>query len=278
MACNPQIAERIRARADRGDWEFLARCFSRVPESFAFGMLRDYFERLESPRDALESDRRRAANRWIEETACAMFPANGATYTASDPEICEMAEQAAARVKHRITPRMGDAEKRAALDAICTEFGISIAHVKAGKPWVKLCRRIDGARWWRRQLRGRFRVIEHAAIRAGMVSERCPYISRMGMQRFEQEQRRAARFLDDMEMVNLDTGEIIALSAVSASNVSNPKNRFTEQVTKLKGMEAAAAVMGFTAHFVTWTCPSRMHARRTVSKGKTVRNSKYDGM
>lgn len=245
----------------------LERTFSRVPEAFANRLFKRYAEvRQQCGRDA--------AKKFAIENIHDLFPLNGASYIATDSELRDQAERVRAMAHERLTGTMPEDERRATLERVAEKFGVTLPKARDAKAWSKLFARAQHTRWWLRQLRGRERVIEHAAIRCGFVNARtAPYVSDMAFTRFEQKQRQALRFLDAMQLECLETGQIIPLDQVAASNVSSPKNRFTEQMVRLKGMEADAALKGFVALFVTWTVPSRMHASGISGE----RNPKYDG-
>jgi hypothetical protein len=46
-------------------------------------------------------------------------------------------------------------------------------------------------------------------------------------------------------------------------------------MTRINGFEMIAIAMGHAGVFFTLTCPSKMHAHRTVSGGRVIRNKKY---
>jgi len=115
---------------------------------------------------------------------------------------------------------------------------------------------------------------EAGAIKMGLVHSNAGlYISNHGMERQRQSNKRSLEFLQSMEVIN-ELGEILDLAEIFESNVSNPKIRFVEMVTRAKGLEGYANQLGLAGIFTTTTCPSRMHARNRTS-GR--RNSKYDG-
>ena len=120
-----------------------------------------------------------------------LFPECGATFTASDSEIRDEAERAASDVLAKVSLTESEDIQRVKLESIATGYSIVLPKYKKVE---KLLARVRSVKWWRRQLRGRERVIEHAAIGAGFVDESAPYVSDMTFARFQERQRADRRF------------------------------------------------------------------------------------
>lgn len=128
--------------------------------------------------------------------------------------------------------------------------------------------------WWRRALRKRLRTVEHHAIlRGGVHRHASPYVSDKTLRRHESDQRRLLALLSALEVLNVDSGEVIPLQDVIASSQANPANRRMAMMVRIKGIEAMAKGKQHDALFLTITAPSRMHARHHTGQA----NEQHDG-
>lgn len=135
--------------------------------------------------------------------------------------------------------------------------------------------RLTHPAWWRQAFRLRFRHVEHAAIGAGQVhAHASPYLSPRAARRFERDRLRTAELLESLEAVNQVTGEVIALDELAANSLANPANRRKALAARIKGIEQHAEAEGMKALFLTLTCPSRMHPRRSEGGAQ---NGRFDG-
>lgn len=133
-------------------------------------------------------------------------------------------------------------------------------------------------RWWLRRLRaGVARQCEALAIRARLVCRGVwPYASQDGVERRKDQKRRNALALERAALVDLDSGERVALADVVAGSVANPPIRRGELMVRIRGAEEWATAAGWVAEFWTVTAPSRFHAQRMAGVVSEP-NPLYDG-
>lgn len=211
------------------------------------------------------------ANSLLLETCAALLPRKRAT-AGSDLEICERAAAHAEQVR-RLTAgqeparALGMAELYADAQGIAAPDGPTMT--EAGR-----LARMKAARWWRRALRRAIaREVEAAAIKVGIVHRGDQrYASNMAVRRRGGQKRRNRQALAEMQAVN-ELGESFTLEELAAKSTSNPVLRRGELMVRMAGFEHVAATCGHVALFVTWTCPSRMHAREVSGRP----NPRYDG-
>ncbi|MFZ4289005.1 replication endonuclease [Variovorax sp. HJSM1_2] len=133
--------------------------------------------------------------------------------------------------------------------------------------------RMCAAPWWRRALRKRFRSVEHAAILSGRVHRHAgAYVSDHAMKRAVRDKRRVAELLASLVAINQTTGEVLPLEDLAEQSLSNPANRRSALMVRIRGIEDYAKNKGFEALFLTITCPSRFHARHITGRS----NDRYD--
>lgn len=138
--------------------------------------------------------------------------------------------------------------------------------------------RLADVGWWRRQLNAALpRRREQAALALALVRKRrsAPetdlYCSREAVQTHAERQERALAFMRSAVLVDEDSGEEITLANVAATTVADPRIRFAEMMTRLRGMQRVAQMSGLKAAFITNTCPGHMHPSSPTYDGTTMR-------
>jgi len=114
--------------------------------------------------------------------------------------------------------------------------------------------------WWARNLRRQMLKENEANERAsGNIrrKKQC-YVSDFGLKRTRERAKKNRETLARLEVTNED-GESLNLLEVADKSVSNPKLRRAELMTRARGFEEYAAIMGHAAFFLTLTSPSRFH-------------------
>lgn len=120
--------------------------------------------------------------------------------------------------------------------------------------------RMTDAAWWTRNLRRetvkRNEVIEHASAKIRRKGQ-C-YASDHAHKMKATQAKANRKTLEGLEVVN-EAGQAFNLQEVADKSVSNPKIRRGELMTRARGFEEVAELMGHKAIFLTITCPSRFH-------------------
>jgi hypothetical protein len=246
------------------DAVFLADQFAPVPDSFRRKLIREYT-------DIKNSKSRNAANLWAQDLK-KLFGGRGLDYASDDSEIADEAEKAARLVRSKLPHFTSEAITRKLLGDVAARYDIDLPKIDKTE---KLIARMSAEKWWRRQLRGRFRKIEAAAIATGFVHRQAGlYASDLTVNRRQKQRRKNARLLESLEAIHDQTGQICTLAELAATNVSNPAIRRAELMTRVRGMEEFANEIGLVGLFLTLTTPSRMHARLLAT---CAANPNYNG-
>jgi hypothetical protein len=266
----PSIKARIwKAAADPSDRRFLAGIFSALPATFGHKLMGEYEHRA-------AKNGHRVANLYAlslkDEVLPELFSKTALPFQASDDDIADAAERAAKRADKCLRLHGGVNTVMSALGRLARRYSVKLP---ANKTFAGIAARMTEAAWWRRALRSRFRHVEHAAIRAGLVHGRsAPYVTDEAYRRHQRHAKKIAQMLEAMEAFNETTGEVIGLSEIAARSLSNPVNRRAAMMMQIRGLEDLSGNLGYEGYMVTWTCPSRMHPRNSKS-GEA--NPRYDG-
>ncbi len=150
----------------------------------------------------------------------------------------------------------------------CEGYGIAAPTPAAnaaasGRGSIAAClRRVADWKWWKR--RGRELTVrrqERAAILAGLVHRQAgAYCSDGAVEWRRESSARNAQMLLGLELVD-DLGNRYPLADAVAASTANPELRRHELMTRVRGLEELATAGGMVGWFVTWTLPSRYHAR-----------------
>jgi hypothetical protein len=246
---------------------FVANTLSKVPVEFHPSLLAEYAERSINGANP-------KANEWLRESIDEAFASNGLPLNADEDDISHYAESKSKMIGSLLASQTITMPESVInlIEDICARAGINAPNQKT---LMSKIQRVCDPKWWRKRLRkDLMQRREAGAIKMGLVHKNAGlYISNYGLERQRQHNKRSLEFLQGIEAVN-ELGEMLDLAEIFNSNVSNPRIRFIEMVTRAKGMENYAKQLGLVGVFITITCPSSMHARHRESKR---RNSKYDG-
>ena len=246
---------------------FVANKLAKIPDDFHKPILKEYGDR------SIEGEEAKA-NKWLRESIEETFENSRLALNSDDEDISNYAERKAKMIQDVLARQMINVSESVIswIEKVCENAGINPPHQNS---LLSKIQRVCDPKWWRKRLRkDLMRRREAGAIKMGFVHSKAGlYISNYGLERQRQQNKRSLEFLLGMEAVN-EIGEVIDLSEIFNSNVCNPKIRFIEMVTRVKGIEEYAKQLGLVGMFTTTTCPSSMHARL---KESSRRNSKYDG-
>ena len=143
--------------------------------------------------------------------------------------------------------------------------------------WLRAFARVCDAKWWRRQVRKTLaRNLEIVARDIRIVSaDKGLYCSDIRLANRQRQKKRNQELLEALEAEN-QHGEVFNLADLAERGLSNPRNRFAEMITRLKGFDEVAKQLGHVGFFFTPTTPSRYH-RMSKKGGYCYANSKWEG-
>lgn len=135
--------------------------------------------------------------------------------------------------------------------------------------------------WWMRQLTKQSeREAEHFAIKSGFVRRGVsPYVSTALLKHIQQKQQASREAMENMEAVNVDTGETMPMMDILKGSTANPEVRRVELMVRCRGFEEYAKQHNHAAAFYTITAPSKYHATAWNSAArKAYDNRKFSGV
>ena len=141
-------------------------------------------------------------------------------------------------------------------------------------PTKGIAQRTQNAKWWRALLNRECRRRTEQSLRQlGLVSKSTGlYLSNFTFGGWRESERRAAAFMEEAELVEVGSGEIVSMEDASHGSTANLENRRAELMTRIRGCEELATERGLIPLFLTLTCPSKHHL---FAKGKN--NPRYNG-
>jgi hypothetical protein len=192
----------------------------------------------------------------------------------SDSQVRDMAQQCAEICASVTRGRdVEDAYRR--VGHCARHHGIRMPEPTRGKTLAGCVARLCDPKWWRRAIRSSYaRQAEEIERDLGLVSRRTGlYASHDSVSRRRAQRLRNRNLLESVHAVN-ELGECFTLAELSDANVTNPKCRRAELMTRIAGFEQYAKREGHDALFITVTLPSRFH--KALAKSGAP-NPKYDG-
>jgi hypothetical protein len=196
---------------------------------------------------------------------------------ASDARVCEEAAKHAdaCRRTAEASQHLSIGARRSELESFCLTLGIVAPHESVDD--VPAIARMVCPLWWRRQLRkAQARAVEGSAIALGYVNKRgdC-YVSNESVEHRSEQNARNRAMLESTIARNVDTEQEFTLAELAAKSTADKSVRRAELMTRINGFERVAIDLKHDGAFFTLSCPSEMHAYRTASGNKVVRNRRY---
>lgn len=203
-------------------------------------------------------------------------------WSMSDGEICAKAKEIAAQVNEYLTlwpVALSEPEKLDIVRMVCQSLDVPVpvAMTAAGA----IARGVSDV-WWRRVLRKKMaRVVEHGAIKLGVVNASAgAYCSDNAVVCRTEQKKRNADMLKKRIMRN-EAGQCFTLADLAAKSPANPEIRGGELMTRIRGCEEFAESAGHVGVFGTMTAPSCFHPVKVggkTSAHKPRPNRLYDGV
>lgn len=280
----------------RQDKAFAEHCFSEAPAHLAQAAKRKYSRTFFSPGFAKDGDARRTANLGALSFRALMAPKDSKLHLSWSRE--EQNEKASEVVK-MLTQRLGrygtytpHRHWLPSLMSLANQYGV---YLRDDRNVPSYARRIDppgqkqvspdsflkrllDEQFWRMTFRRVLPQLAETHARAmGLVSKtQGLYVSDYQVDARRRQVVRSREYLKSLMATNED-GYSESVLKFADSTVSNPRNLYSELMVRMAGTERIAKTLGFTALFVTLTCPSRFHAIKLIGKRKALPNEKFDG-
>ena len=221
------------------------------------------------------------SGRWLERMhAFKAAHGDALVWSLCDSEICDKARAIASDVGELLAlwpAGLSEPERLDVVRLVCENVGVPAPVAITGEGAIN--RGLSDV-WWRRVLRKKVaRVVEHGAIKLGVVNRRNGgYASDGAVQRRMQQLARNDAMLSKTLMRN-EAGQVYTLKGLADVSVANRDVRRGELMTRIRGCEEYADAAAWCGQFFTLTCPSRFHAVLSGGKGKNARpraNPRYE--
>lgn len=186
---------------------------------------------------------------------------NALRLAASDEEIIRFARLRSTESLRAVSQRQDMDSKLSAVLRIAELQGVTPPTGKHLKP-CNIIARLCNEHWWRQAVRkSHIRKLEAIAIEMGFVHRSAGlYVSDEALKRRHEQKYRNRQTLAAITAVN-EQGDSFTLEELSGKSVSNPANRRAELMVRTRGFETCATNAGHMGIFLTFTTPSRFHAR-----------------
>ncbi|WP_191601414.1 replication endonuclease [Marinomonas algicola] len=214
-----------------------------------------------------------AANTWLRSIAKRLSWCDQYVTELSGKSLVNWADNQASLTEvgfHELFHKFGKQRAIEFLKKEATYAGVEFGHWHDMDRVLGMAARMFTAAWWARQAKRQWVLVEQVLRECGQVHRHAsPYTSSWALNKFRQQLQNNRAFLEGWEAVN-NHGQVYTLAQLSEKGISNPKNRKTELMVRIRGFEELAAELGHEAYFITITCPSKYHP---ISNGR--RNRKY---